>query len=275
MVARGAPIALATIAGYALATGLEFAGSGAAFLGVLLYVAGGFAFAGLIVVQPNQAQVLILFGRYVGTISESGFWCRNPITKPRMVSLRVRSLQTEPIKVNDAAGSPIEIGAVVVWRVVDTARAMFDVDDYERFVPVQSETALRQLAGRYPYAGSDQPSLCGNSDEVVQALHAELQDRLGIAGIEVIETRFTRLAYAPEIAALMLRRQQSDAIIAARRTLAQGAAELVQLAVARLGESELLGLEPELQVAMASNLMVALSGDRAPLPVINTASLYT
>jgi regulator of protease activity HflC (stomatin/prohibitin superfamily) len=274
---RGTPIALAVIGGYALATVLEFVGNGAALLGVILYVVGGFGFGGLVAVQPNQAAVLILFGRYIGTITEAGFWCRNPFAKVRTISLRVRSFQTKPIKVNDAAGNPIEIGAVVVWRVTDTAKAVFDVDDYEQFVPVQSETALRRLAGRYPYDDPAQPSgsLRGNTDEVHQALQTELQDRLAVAGIEVIETRLTHLAYASEIAALMLRRQQADAIIAARWTIAQGATELAQMAVAQLAASELVELDPERQAAMAANLLVVLSGDRSPKPVINTASLYT
>ena len=274
---RGTPIALALIGGYALATVLEFAGNGAVLLGVILYVVGGFGFGGLVAVQPNQAAVLILFGRYIGTISESGFWCRNPFAKVRTVSLRVRSFQTKPMKVNDAAGNPIEIGAVVVWRVTDTAKAVFDVDDYEQFVPVQSETALRQLAGRYPYDDPEQPSgsLRGNTDEIHRALQTELQDRLAVAGIEVIETRLTHLAYASEIAAPMLRRQQADAIIAARWMIAQGATELAQMAVAQLAASELVELDPERQAAMAANLLVVLSGDRSPKPVINIASLYT
>src|ERR1700733_11151942 len=273
----GTPVALGVIAGYALATGLEFLGAGAAGFGIVLYVVGGIACGGLIVVQPNQAQVLVLFGRYIGTVTRPGFWCCNPFAKHRTVSLRARSFQSERIKVNDAAGNPIEIGAVVVWRVTDTAKAVFDVDDYQRFVTVQSETALRELAGRYPYDDPEQPSgsLRGNTDEIHRALQTELQDRLAVAGIEVIETRLTHLAYASEIAAPMLRRQQADAIIAARWMIAQGATELAQMAVAQLAASELVELDPERQAAMAANLLVVLSGDRSPKPVINIASLYT
>lgn len=275
-VVRGAPIALGVVAAYALATGLEFLGGGPAVLGIVLYVVGGVASGGLIVVPPNHALVLILFGRYVGTVSESGFWCCNPFNKKRKISLRVRTFQTERIKVNDAAGNPIEIGAVVVWRVTDTAKAVFDVDDYEQFVPVQSESALRQLAGRCPYEQSEQQSISlrGNPDQIHRALQVELQDRLAIAGIEVIETRLTHLAYAPEIAALMLRRQQADAIIAARATIARGAAELVRMAIAELAASDLVELDAELQAGMASNLLVVLTSDRPPRPVITTASLY-
>jgi regulator of protease activity HflC (stomatin/prohibitin superfamily) len=279
-VVRGAPIALGTIAAYALATGLELVGMGAAAFGVFLYAIGAVAFGGLFVVQPNQAQVLTLFGRYIGTVSTPGFWCRNPFAKRRTVSLRVRNFQSERLKVNDAAGSPIEVAAVVVWRVADTAKAVFAVDDYEQFVTVQSETALRDLAGRYSYDGSgpsgpESLSLQGSSDEVDRSLQSELQSRLHVAGIEVLEAGLTHLAYAPEIAALMLRRQAAEAVIAARRTLVRGVAGLVQTAVGELAESDLIELDPERKAAMVSSLMVVLSGDRTPTAVINTGSLYT
>jgi regulator of protease activity HflC (stomatin/prohibitin superfamily) len=276
-VTRGAPIALGSIAAYILATALEFVGKGAAAFGILLYVAGGIAFGGLFVVQPNQAQVLVLFGRYIGTVSAPGFWCRNPFAKRRTVSLRVRNFQSERLKVNDAAGSPIEVAAVVVWRLADTAKAVFDVDDYEQFVIVQSETAVRDLAGRYPYDGQEPESvsLRGSPDEVSRSLQSELQSRLDIAGIEVLEAGLTHLAYAPEVAALMLRRQAAEAVIAARRTMVMGVAGLVQTAVGELAESDLIELDPERKAAMVSSLMVVLSGDRTPTAVINTGSLYT
>jgi regulator of protease activity HflC (stomatin/prohibitin superfamily) len=273
----GAPVFLGVIAAYALATGLEFVGKGAAGFGIVLYIAGSLAWGGLIVVQPNQAQVLILFGRYIGTVTEPGFWCRNPFAKKRKVSLRARTFQSEQLKVNDAAGNPIEIAAVVVWRVADTAKAVFDVDDYERFVTVQSETGLRELAGRYSYDG-DGPgsaSLRGGTEEVNQSLRSELQNRLTIAGIEVLDTGLTHLAYAPEIAGLMLRRQQAEAILAARRALVQGVTRMVQSAVGQLAESDLVELDPERKAAMVSSLMVVLSGDQPPTPVIMTGSLYT
>jgi regulator of protease activity HflC (stomatin/prohibitin superfamily) len=276
-VGPGAAIAALCIAGYVLATGMEFAGPGGAAFGVAIYAVGGIAFGGLFVVQPNQAAVLILFGRYVGSVSESGFWWRNPFAKPRKVSLRVRNFQSQRLKVNDAAGSPIEIAAVVVWRIADTAKAVFDVDDYEQFVVVQSETAVRELAGRYSYDGdgAGSPSLRGSPEEVNQSLQRELQSRLNIAGIDVLEAGLTHLAYAPEVAALMLRRQAAEAVIAARRTMVMGVAGLVQTAVGQLADSDLIELDPERKAAMASSLMVVLSGDRTPTAVINTGSLYT
>jgi regulator of protease activity HflC (stomatin/prohibitin superfamily) len=213
-------------------------------------------------------------------VSTPGFWCRNPFAKRRKVSLRVHNFQSERLKVNDAGGSPIEVAAVVVWRVADTAKAIFDVDDYERFVVVQSETALRDLAGRYAYDASDASgpeslSLRGSTDEVNLSLQVELQNRLDIAGIEVLEAGLTHLAYAPEVAALMLRRQAAEAVIAARRTMVMGVAGLVRTAVDELAESDLIELDPERKAAMVSSLMVVLSGDRTPTAVINTGSLYT
>ncbi len=246
-------------------------------VGVVLLVFLSLLFGGLFVVQPNEARVLVLFGRYAGTVSEAGWWWCNPFIKRRNVSLRVRNFQGERIKVNDASGNPIDIAAVVVWRVADTAKAIFDVENYEQFVTVQAETSLRHLASRYPY-DDYQPnsvSLRTNADEVQDSLQAELQTRLQIAGIEILETRLTHLAYAPEIAEVMLRRQQAEAILAARKTMVQGAVSLVQMAVAQLTDSDLIELDPERKATMAANLMIVLSGDRSPTPVINTGSLYT
>lgn len=234
---------------------------------------------GFVVVQPNESRVLILFGRYVGTLTESRLWWTNPFTViwRETISLRVRNFQSERVKVNDASGNPIEIAAVVVWRVVDTARAVFDVEDFQRFVVVQSETALRHLANSYPYDdyNQDATSLRGNTDEVRDSLQTELQTRLHTAGIEVLETRLTHLAYAAEIAEVMLRRQQAEAILAARRTMVQGAVGLVQMALAQLTDSDLVELDPERKASMVANLMIVLSGDHSPTPVINTGSLYT
>jgi regulator of protease activity HflC (stomatin/prohibitin superfamily) len=194
-----------------------------------------------------------------------------------MISLRVRNFQSDRIKVNDARGNPIEIAAVVVWRVTDTASAVFDVEDFRQYVVVQSETALRHLANQYPYDDYDEGaiSLRGNTDDVRSGLQAELQTRLEQAGIEIIEARLTHLAYAPEIAEVMLRRQQAEAILAARRTLVQGAVAMVQMALAQLADSDLIEMDPERKAAMVSNLMVVLSGDHSPTPVINTGTLYT
>ena len=242
--------------------------------GAVVLVAPGF-----VVVAPNESRVLILFGRYVGTLSEARLWWVNPFTvfwRKRM-SLRVRNFQSERIKVNDSSGNPIEIAAVVVWRVTDTAKAVFDVESFEQFVTVQSETALRHLANEYPYDDyrQDTISLRGNADEVRDGLQRELQTRLQTAGIEVLETRLTHLAYAPEIAEVMLRRQQAEAILAARRTMVAGAVGLVQMALAQLADSDLVELDSERKATMVANLMVVLSGDHSPTPVINTGSLYT
>jgi regulator of protease activity HflC (stomatin/prohibitin superfamily) len=246
-------------------------------IGVVGLVLAGGMWRGLFVVSPNESRVLILFGRYVGTVIRAGWWWCNPFTTKTPVSLRVRNFQSERVKVNDASGNPIEIAAVVVWRVTDTAKAVFDVDDYEHFVTVQSETSLRHLATEYPYDDykPDVISLRGNTDEIRDSLQAELHSRLKLAGVEIIETRLTHLAYAPEIAEVMLRRQQAEAILAARRTMVQGAVGLVQMALAQLADSDLVELDPERKAAMVSNLMVVLSGDHTPTPVINTGSLYT
>ena len=234
---------------------------------------------GFVVVQPNESRVLILFGRYVGTLTEARLWWVNPFTVfwRKRISLRVRNFQSERIKVNDASGNPIEIAAVVVWRVIDTAKTVFDVESFEQFVTVQSETALRHLANEYPYDdyAQDRLSLRGNTDEVRDGLQTELQTRLQTAGIEVLETRLTHLAYAPEIAEVMLRRQQAEAILAARRTMVAGAVGLVQMALAQLDDSDLVDLDAERKATMVANLMVVLSGDHSPSPVINTGSLYT
>ena len=246
-------------------------------LPVLHVVSVGVSYSGLFVVQPNQARVLILFGRYIGSVTEAGWWWCNPFAKKQKLSLRVRNFQSERIKVNDASGNPIEIAAVIVWRITDTAKAVFDVADFQQFVTVQSETSLRHLASEYPYDDyrTDKTSLRGNADEVRNTLQAELQARLQLAGIEILETRLTHLAYAPEIAEVMLRRQQAEAILAARKTMVQGAVSLVQMALAQLADSDLVELDPERKAAMVSNLMIVLSGDHSPSPVINTGSLYT
>ncbi len=245
-------------------------------VGALVTVVAAVLGRGFFVVAPNDSCVLILFGRYIGSVTDAGWWCC-PLARRERVSLRVRNFQGERIKVNDASGNPIEIAAVVVWRVVDTAKAVFDVEDYEQFVTVQAETSVRHLANQYPYDdyAPGTVSLRANADEVRGSLQAELQARLQIAGIDILETRLTHLAYAPEIAEVMLRRQQAEAILAARKTMVQGAVSLVQMAVAQLADSDLIELDPERKATMVSNLMVVLSGDHSPTPVINTGSLYT
>jgi regulator of protease activity HflC (stomatin/prohibitin superfamily) len=281
---RGIPVLIATVAAAAVGIVLIIVGSGSsgaalATIGIVLVVAVALLSPGFVAVAPNESSVLILFGRYIGTLRESGLWWVNPFTKPtrERISLRVRNFQSERIKVNDASGNPIEIAAVVVWQVTDTAKAVFDVDDFRQFVVVQSETALRHLATQYPYDDylEGAVSLRGHTDEVGSSLQNELQTRLERAGIEIVETRLTHLAYAPEIAEVMLRRQQAEAILAARRTMVQGAVALVQMALAQLADSDLVELDPERKAAMVSNLMIVLSGDHAPTPVINTGTLYT
>ena len=247
-------------------------------VGGAIIVLTALALPGFFVLQPNASMVLIVWGRYIGTENRDGLWWSNPLTAlwRVQVSRRVRNFQSDRLKVNDASGSPIVMAAVIVWRVVDTARAIFDVQEFEQFVTVQSETAVRHLATLYPYDNSEDggPSLRTDTEEISGALHDELQARLDSAGIEVLEARLTHLAYAPEIAEAMLRRQQAAAIVAAQRTIVQGAVGLVDMALARITSEGIAELDEERKAAMVSNLMVVLTGDRAPTPVINTGSLY-
>ena len=230
-------------------------------------------------VQPNTALVIILFGRYKGTITDPGwYWTVNPFTKleSRKLSRRVHNFTTAVSKVNDAEGNPIEIAAVVVWRVVDTAKAVFDVDDYEDYVHVQSETAIRHLGTQYPYDDfeGDRVSLRADPDIVAETLHEELQHRLGDAGVEVVETRLTHLAYATEIAEAMLRRQQAAAVVAARRTIAEGAVGMVEDALELLAERSVVELDEARKATMVSNLLVVLTSEQQTTPVVNAGSLY-
>ena len=272
----GLPIGVVAWVLIGTSIGLLFDGTSGRIVGIILIVSFASVLGGVFTVQPNEARVLTLFGRYNGSVTQAGLWWCNPFAKRKKVSLRVRNFQSERVKVNDASGNPIELGAVVVWRITDTAKAMFDVADYEQFVTVQSETSLRHLASEYPYDDykPDTISLRANVDEVGGTLLTELQARLQLAGIEILETRLTHLAYAPEIAEVMLRRQQAEAIVAARRTMVQGAVGLVQMALAQLADSDLVELDTERKATMVSNLMVVLSGDHSPMPVINTGTLY-
>lgn len=232
--------------------------------------------SGFIIVQPNDSRVLILFGKYTGTVRTSGFWFINPFTVRKKVSLRIRNFNSQKIKVNDLHGNPIEIGAVVVWRVVDTAKAIFDVENYEQFVDVQSETAIRQLASEYPYDvdQEDKPSLRGTPQEIAESLKNMLQLRLEIAGVEIIEARISHLAYAPEIAQAMLRRQQAQAIIAARTKIVEGAVGMVEMALKALSEQNIVRLDEDKKATMVNNLMVALVSETEAQPIINTGTLY-
>ncbi len=277
-------------------------------LALILLVVGFFMLFGFFTLQPNEARVLVLFGEYKGTVRQSGFHWGNPFysngssaaaqmaaaaataaksgekaaappkrNSRNKISLRARNLNGERLKVNDKRGNPIEIGAVVVWRVEDTAEAMFDVDDYEHYVTVQSESAVRHLASQYAYDhGEDnETTLRSGVDEVSQALTHELQDRLSKAGVVVEEARLTHLAYAPEIAQSMLRRQQAEAVIAARQKIVHGAVSMVEMALKELAEKNVLELDNERKAAMVSNLMVVLCGESEVHPVVNTGTLYT
>ena len=235
-----------------------------------------FLLAGLFVVNPNEGRVLQLFGRYVGTVKNQGLRWANPLYTKRAVSLRVRNFETERSKVNDTDGNPIEMASVVVWKVVDTAEASFEVDDYVNFVHVQSESAVRNLATRYPYDTQEegQLSLRGNTDDIASELKTEIQSRLHTAGVRVLEARITHLAYAPEIASAMLQRQQAGAIIAARTQIVEGAVGMVEMALERLSSRHIIELDEERKAAMVSNLLVVLCGERGTQPVLNTGSLY-
>lgn len=245
-------------------------------VGIILLVVSTFLMTSITVIQPNQANVITFFGKYLGTVRQSGLWLIVPFSGRHKVSLRVRNFNSAKLKVNDVEGNPIEIAAVVVFRVVDTAKATFDVDNYEQFVEIQSETALRHVASRYPYdnyAGQE-ISLRGNSEEVAAELAQELQSRLAVAGVEVIEARLTHLAYSTEIASAMLQRQQASAIISARQKIVEGAVGMVQMAIEQLEKESGLKLDDERKAAMINNLMVAVVSDRSAQPVINTGSLY-
>ena len=231
---------------------------------------------GFAIVQPNDSRVLILFGKYTGTIRDSGFWWVNPFTIKTHVSLRIRNFNSEKIKVNDLHGNPIEIAAVVVWKVIDSARAIFDVENYEQFVDIQAETAIRTLASEYPYDTNEgeRESLRSSPTEVAENLQKELQSRLEVAGVEIVEARITHLAYAQEIAQAMLRRQQAQAIVAARFKIVEGAVGMVENALRALSEQKIIDLDEEKKAQMVNNLMVALVADREAQPVINTGTLY-
>ncbi len=231
--------------------------------------------SGFVVVQPNESKVLILFGKYIGTVRDSGFWWVNPFTVKKNVSLRIRNFNSDKIKVNDLRGNPIEIAAVIVWKVTDTSRAVFDVENYEEFVAIQSETAIRSLTSEYPYDGEeDKASLRGSPQEIAENLQKQVQSRLDIAGVDVIEARISHLAYAQEIAQAMLRRQQAEAIVAARQKIVEGAVGMVESALTALGQQNIVQLDEEKKATMVNNLMVALVSERETQPVINTGTLY-
>ncbi len=279
--APGLPMLLLLVAGLVLAIWL-FIGQvrvGNSPVAVALLVGAlviAFLLVGLFVVHPNEGKVLTLFGRYVGTVRQAGLWWVNPFIVRKPISLRVRNFETQKLKVNDNHSNPIEIAAVIVWKVVDTAEAMFEVDDYEHYVRVQSEAAVRGLATAYPYDahGEGEVALSTHQDEVSKRMLSEVQERLGKAGVLVTETRISHLAYAPEIASAMLQRQQASAIIAARRKIVEGAVGMVENALELLAEKKVVDLDPERRATMVSNLLVVLCSERGTQPVVNTGTLY-
>lgn len=247
-----------------------FISSGVGFFAFLILSTGFFT------VQPNNGKVLILFGKYVGTVIQDGFFWANPFLSKTHISLRLRNFNSEVLKVNDQRGNPVEIGIIVVWKVVNTAQAVFDVDDYENFVRIQSEAAVRHLASIYPYdqGEEDEVTLRGGSEQVSEALQVEIQDRLKKAGVLIEESRLSHLAYAPEIASAMLRRQQAEAIIAARRKIVQGAVSMVEMALTELSHLDIVTFDEERKAAMVSNLLIVLCGETEAQPVINTGTLH-
>ena len=245
--------------------------------GMLVFLVAIFVTKGFFTVPPNTARVLLLFGEYKGTVRDPGFRWANPFMTKRALSLRAHNMNGEKLKVNDKAGNPIEIAAVVVWRVQDTAQAVFDVENYDQFVTVQSETAVRHLASTHPYDGGtdEEPSLRGSAEAVSKELERELRERLARAGIEVIEARLSHLAYAPEIAGAMLRRQQASAVIAARTKIVEGAVSMVEMALDHLSKRNIVQLDDERKAAMVSNLLVVLCSEQAAQPVVNSGTLYS
>ncbi|GHE71714.1 SPFH domain-containing protein [Streptomyces thermocarboxydus] len=269
---------LAGVAMIIVATAVESTGAKAGLItgGIVIALAAFIAMCGLNMVAPGEARVVQLFGRYRGTIRQDGLRWVNPFTSRTKISTRVRNHETAVLKVNDAYGNPIELAAVVVWRVEDTAQATFEVDDYVEFVSTQTEAAVRHIAIEYPYDAHDEDglSLRGNAEEITEKLAVELHARVEAAGVQIIESRFTHLAYAPEIASAMLQRQQAGAVVAARQQIVEGAVGMVESALARIQEQDIVDLDPERKAAMVSNLMVVLCGDRSAQPVLNTGTLY-
>ena len=281
----GIPVLIAALLAGAAAAWLFFTGvGGTAHGGGALPVVVSAALVGLVVlavtglysIQPNQAAVLSLFGKYVGTVKEAGLRWNNPFYSKRKVSQRVRNFESGKLKVNDLDGSPIEIAAVIVWQVVDASEAVFNVDDYENFVHIQSESALRAMAASYPYDQHDegQTALRSHPQEISDHLQAQIAERLGTAGVEVIEARISHLAYAPEIAQVMLQRQQANAVIAARTRIVAGAVGMVEMALAELQKNQVVELDEERKAQMVSNLLVVLCSDRGMQPVLNAGSIY-
>ncbi|HEY2579221.1 MAG TPA: SPFH domain-containing protein [Streptosporangiaceae bacterium] len=265
------------VGGILLGVGSSSGGAGPeTVIGVLLLILSGLPLQGLTPVMAGEARVIQLFGKYIGTVREPGMHCVNPYARKRKVSTRIRNHETPLAKVNDLDGNPIEIAAVVVWKVEDTAKAIYAVDDFIQFVSTQAETAVRHIATSYAYEthGSGEMSLRDNADEITQRLSAEIQDRVLSAGVHIIESRLTRLSYAAEIAGAMLRRQQANAVVGARMRIVEGAVGMVRMALDRLEEEGVVELDEERKAAMVSNLLVVLCSEQATQQVVNTGSLY-
>ncbi len=280
--APGVAVALVLFAGmlagfYGFYLGARADNFALALPSILIGSSLGLLMPGLFTVDPNEGKVLTLFGNYRGTVREPGLWWVNPFMQKKSVSLRVRNFETNKLKVNDARSNPVEIGAIVVWKVIDTAEALFEVNDYVQYVAVQSESAIRALASTHPYDahGADEVALSTNQTEVNAGLAQALHERLGKAGVEVIEARISHLAYAPEIAAAMLQRQQASAIVAARQTIVEGAVGMVEQALASLKERDIVELDGERKAAMVSNLLVVLCSERSAQPIVNAGTLHT
>jgi regulator of protease activity HflC (stomatin/prohibitin superfamily) len=270
-------LALIVIAALGFIRAIQADDGGTAVVAAFVVALSSLGLAGLFTVAPNEGRVLQLFGAYRGTARDEGLRWANPFYSKRRISLRVRNFESAHLKVNDTDGNPIEIAAIVVWRVVDTAEAVFEVDDYEHYIKVQTESAVRNLATHYPYDAHEEGhlSLRGSTDEVAKKLRGEIHDRLSKAGVEVIEARISHLAYAQEIAAAMLRRQQAGAIIAARQKIVEGAVGMVEMALAMLSEKQVVTLDEERKAAMVSNLLVVLCAEQEAQPVVNAGSLYS
>jgi regulator of protease activity HflC (stomatin/prohibitin superfamily) len=270
----GLAVMIMSIVGFVAAAGSERAPLAIASALVLFVTI--VAMIGLFTVSPNEAKVLTLFGRYIGTVRDAGLWFANPFYAKKKISLRVRNFETTKLKVNDNHSNPIEIAAVVVWKVVDSAEALFEVDDYQNFVHTQSESAVRALAQSYPYDAHmvEEVALSTHPAEVAKGLQTAIQDRLDKAGVEVLEARISHLAYAPEIASAMLRRQQANAIIAARKKIVEGAVGMVENALDMISDKSLVQLDEERKAAMVSNLLVVLCSDRDAQPIVNTGTIY-
>ncbi len=268
------------VIGLAVLWGLYAAVNASSLWGILLVVVGILdliAVGGYVIVSPNDAWVLVFLGKYIGSVKESGFWWTNPLATKRRLSLKVRNFESGKLKVNDKDGNPIEIAAIVVWKVIETAEAVFNVESYENYVQVQSEAAVRNLAQTYPYDAHDDAvvSLRGNTQEIADKMKGEVQNRLVQAGVDVVEARISHLAYAPEIASAMLRRQQANAIIAARARIVEGAVSMVEMALDTLEKGGKVKLDEERKASMVSNLLVVLVSDKDAQPIVNTGTIYS